>query len=80
MKKGLLILFVLLSFVLINSGCTKKEPSFDSVPRAKQNQKVEKDQPNALDYMAPGYRQSQEKLKQLQDIRKKAIEENNIDY
>ena len=71
LRKILLLSLILLSFVIILSGCGKKETTVE--PPSK------KEQPNALDYMAPGYRQTQDKLKQVQDLRQKAIEENNIE-
>ena len=96
MKKYLLLIAIL-SLIMIVSGCGKKNVQTEQktdVP-ALQEQAFEKkqigsdadknQQPNALDYMAPGYRQAQDKLKQVQDLRQKEIDANmndieNVNY
>ena len=88
MKKKLLLIAVILSMVTMVSGCGKKQDQNEAVPTA-QNQvteqkqiageKPEKKQPNALDYMAPGYNQAQDKIKQVQQLRQQAIDKNNED-
>ena len=85
MKKLLIIFIVLLSVVITVSGCGKKQESQNITPEITQSesqQKIaseepEKKQPNALNYMAPGYKQAQDKLKQVQDIRQQALDEHN---
>ena len=88
MRKDLYSLVFILSLALLVCGCGKKASQVEISPtvqtqnteqkQVKENN-TEKQQPNALDYMAPGYRQSQEKIKQLQQIRQQAIDENNTD-
>lgn len=86
MKKNLFLSLIILSLVFIVAGCGKKESPNEATPTVqKQTQKQiageqqEKKQPNALDYMAPGYNQAQNKIKQVQELRQRAIEENNED-
>ena len=81
--KKLLVSVFLLSLTVLVSGCGKKEAKNEAVPAAPAQEKQQiageepENQPNALDYMAPGYRKAQDKLKQVQDIRQQAIDENN---
>lgn len=89
--KKLLISVFLLSLTVLVSGCGQKNnqsksviDESDKVPQAVQEQEKQQiageepeNQPNALDYMAPGYNKAQEKIKQVQDIRQQAIDENN---
>ena len=88
MKKKLFLITLILSMVSLASGCGKKTEQNEAVPTV-QNQTMEqqqiageepeKKQSNTLDYMAPGYNQAQNKIKQVQELRQQAIDENNED-
>ena len=74
--------------VVLASGCGKKTEQNEAVPtvhnQTTQQQQIageeqEKKQPNALDYMAPGYNQAQDKINQVRELRQQAIDENNED-
>ena len=87
MKKILFLVAIILSLVTVVSGCGKKTEQNEVVPTVQnqtQKQQIageesEKKQPNALDYMAPGYNQAQNKIRQVQELRQQAIDENNDD-
>ena len=76
MKKELIIISILISFVIILSGCGNNKD--ESLPTAVQKNK--KNTPNALDYMAPGYKQAQDKIKQIQDIQQQKSENNYKEF
>ena len=88
MKKNLLLIAIILSMVIVVTGCGNKKEQNEAVPtvqnQTNEQQQIaredpEKKQPNALDYMAPGYNQAQNKINQVQRLRQQAIDENNED-
>ena len=89
-KKGILLVVFVLAISMITVGCGKKnnvvptevQPAQtemqmqgeNGVPGEQEMANPEGENPNALDYMAPGHRNARERVKRVQEMRQQALD------